>query len=246
MRSLPPADYATLPRRAPPAGYICVIRDVDSDSFRIDGAQQPADLVAQALAIAAGDFGIEILAILETEDLAASAAELYAAYHAELSDEWLTLDPYQWQEMRRSALRVDDHASQYLAANRVSPGKAAIKASGTSAKETDSSTRRRFAANRRASRRIKPGPTAYKVYGTRALRRERRREAAQRAAQEPTPWRQSLSEGFDNLMQNRPGLFIALVLLVMLLFLIFAWRNPHPTPTATDPGRCASNPGQVM
>ena len=229
MRSLPPAAYAALPALTPPAGYICVMRDVDSDGYRIQATRCPAALVHDALTEAAGDFGIELLSILETEDLAASESELYEAYHAELSETWLALDPYQLQELRRSALRIDDHASHYLAANRVSPSPAPVT-DRRREQAAVSSSRRRFGAFSKPSRRMKPGPAAYKRYGTRALRRERHRDIQRQAGHEPASWRQSLSEGFDNLMQNRPGLFIALVLLAMLLFLIFAWRNPHLYP----------------
>ena len=229
MRSLPPADYARLPKLAPPAGYICVIRDVDSNSFRIDGADLPAAFVEQVLAVAAGDFGIELLSILETEDLAASAAELYEAHHAELSGEWLELDAYQLQELRWSILRIDDYASHYLAAQRVS-------SSGPPAKDRPpdeaaaSSSRWRFGAYSRPSRRMRPGPTAYKHYGLRALNRHRRREMERPAANEQVSWRQSLSDKFDDFFHNHPGLIIAFLLLVLLFSLIQIWQYPYRYP----------------
>ena len=229
MRSLPPADYARLPRLDAPAGYICVIRDVDNDSFRIDGANQPVDLVEHALAVAAGDFGIELLSILETEDLAASAAELYEAHHAELSGEWLELDAYQLQELRWSILRIDDYASHYLAAQRVSSSEPPAKDRSPD-EAAVSSSRRRLGAYPRPSRRMKPGPTAYKHYGLRALNRHRRQEMERPAANEPVSWRQSLSDKFDDFFHNHPGLIIAFLLLVLLFSLIQIWHYPLRYP----------------
>ena len=84
MRSLPPQDFDILPTLATPAGYICVIRDIDSDNFRIEGTNQPKTLVDTVLAESDRSFGIELVSILETEDLAASEAELYERYQARL------------------------------------------------------------------------------------------------------------------------------------------------------------------
>ena len=228
MRSLPPADYARLPRLAAPAGYICVIRDVDRGSFRIDGADQPAAFVEQVLAVAAGDFGIELLSILETDNLAASAAELYAAHHAELSGAWLELDAYQLQELRQSILRIDDYASHYLAAQRVS-------SSGSPAKDKSpeeaavSSSRRRFGDYPRPTRRIEPGPSAYKQYGLRALNRHHR-ELERPGANEASSWRQSLSDKIDDFLSNHPGLVIAILLLLLLFSLAHIWQYPYRYP----------------
>ena len=114
MKSLDPRDYLAQPRLEPPAGYICVVRDVDSDRWRIEGARHPKALVEGVLAESASRFGIEIVSILETEDLAASAAMLYERQHAGLGQAWLELDEYQLEALRRSMLQIDAHPSHYL------------------------------------------------------------------------------------------------------------------------------------
>ena len=45
MRSLAPTDYAALPTLERPAAYICVIRDVDSDRYRIEATQHPYSFI---------------------------------------------------------------------------------------------------------------------------------------------------------------------------------------------------------
>lgn len=116
MRSLPPADYARLPRLDAPAGYICVLRDNDRGAYRIDSADSPATYVDALLAESTGTYGIELISILKTDDLLASESELYDQYGAALGDEWLELDAYQLQELRESMLQINAYASCYLPA----------------------------------------------------------------------------------------------------------------------------------
>lgn len=114
MRSVPPRDYELLPALEGRAGYICVIRDIDSDRFRIDRTDHPAAFISAIMDDDARRLGIEIVSILETEDLRASEAELYEQHHARLSAEWHALDAYQLVELRRSMLQIDAHRSCYL------------------------------------------------------------------------------------------------------------------------------------
>ena len=44
LKSLPPASYQALPALPSPAGYILVIRDIDSDGYRIDATEHPQAL----------------------------------------------------------------------------------------------------------------------------------------------------------------------------------------------------------
>ena len=104
LRSVAPKDYESLPELQAPAGYILVIRDIDSDTFRLDGAANPKTFVAAVIDESERRFGIELVSILETEDLAASASALYDRHQARLSDAWLELDPFQIEELRRSVL----------------------------------------------------------------------------------------------------------------------------------------------
>ena len=114
MKSLPPKDYGLLPKLDAPAGYICVLRDIDRDAYRIDSTDCPATYVDALLAELAGTYGIELISILETDDLLASESRLFDSHHARLSDEWLDLDSYQLAELRRSELQINAHGSLYL------------------------------------------------------------------------------------------------------------------------------------
>ena len=121
MRSVSPKDYESLPRLGASAGYICVIRDIDSDTFRIDSTDHPATFVKAIVDERARDFGIELVSILEAEDLNASATTLYDRHHARLSEAWHTLDEYQLAELRRSILQIDAHRSLYLTSESMRP-----------------------------------------------------------------------------------------------------------------------------
>lgn len=114
MKTLAPMDYASLPELAAPSAYIVVVRDIDTDTFRIDSTQNPRIDIEAVFTDSERRFGIELVSILETEDLATTASELYEQHHAGLSSDWLELDPYQIEELRRSFLQIDAHASLYL------------------------------------------------------------------------------------------------------------------------------------
>lgn len=114
LRSIPPADYACLPTLLQPAAYICVIRDVDSDRYRIQATNQPRWLIEAAFAERTREFGIELLSILESDNIAESEARLFERHHATLSADWLALDTYQLRELQKSDLQVNAHRSQYI------------------------------------------------------------------------------------------------------------------------------------
>ena len=115
LRSLPPKSYESMPRLDAPAGYICVIRAIDSDTYRIDSTDHPATFVSAIMVKSKHRLGIELISILEADDLSASESELYERHHARLSEDWHELDAYQLQELRRSILQIDAHRSVYLA-----------------------------------------------------------------------------------------------------------------------------------
>lgn len=166
MRSLPPRDYELLPVLESPAGYICVIRDIDSDRFRIDRTDHPAAFIRAIADDDARRFGIEIVSILETEDVQASETELYEKHHARLSEEWHALDAYQLVELRRSILQIDAHRSCYLA--RQGSGKPIVDDTGT---DTRAETRYgRLMTSKRAQQRQgrQPRPPRSSYYGARS------------------------------------------------------------------------------
>lgn len=114
MKSLAPKDYHLLPKLDAPAGYIFVLRDIDRDAYRFDSADHPATYLETLLAEMTGSFGIELIAILETDDIVASESQLFDVHHARLSDEWIKLDSHQLSELRQSDLQINAHGSLYL------------------------------------------------------------------------------------------------------------------------------------
>jgi len=214
MKSIDPREYEALPRREPPAGYVCVLRDVEGDRWRIEGARHPQDLIEDALAESDSRFGIEIVSVLDTEDLAASEAMLYEQHQARLSDAWLALDEYQLEALRRSALQIDAHASHYLTPNSSAP-----------TPKTPPSGR----AGRRSSRRrrdrwgMRPGAPArlplYRMYGAKSLKDYKEPD--------PPDWREtldspqrlalSLSERLEHFRESDAGIALQVVLFLLCM-----------------------------
>lgn len=128
LKSLTPKDYRLLPKLDAPAGYIVVLRDIDRDAYRLDSADHPATYFETLLAEVTGSFGIELISLLETDDLAASESQLFDAHHARLSDKWIRLDNHQMATLRQSVLQINTHRSLYLKPQRAtSPKVAATK-----------------------------------------------------------------------------------------------------------------------
>lgn len=126
LRSLSSKDYQTLPKLEAPAAYVCVIRDIDAGTYRIDSTDFPRAFVEALLSASKRSFGFELVAILKTENLQASESELYARHHARLSKDWLDLDAYQLEELRRSILDIDARRSHYLPPQKTEEPTAAI------------------------------------------------------------------------------------------------------------------------
>ena len=187
MNSLAPEDYESLPALDSPAAYICVIRDIDRDRYRIQATHLPRTLVSAIVAEERRSFGIELVALLRTDDLAASEAELYARHHARLSGEWLALDDHQLEELRQSALQIDAFASHYLTPQR--PPQLGFNSAN---EPTERQSRYELLANSyfhgpdRARWKLRrPGDSIYDVqYGSQALRRNRQAAEARRAEEE--------------------------------------------------------------
>ncbi len=219
MKSIDPRDYAAQPQLDPPAGYICVLRDVDSDRWRIEGARHPKGLVESVLDESESRFGIEIVSMLETEDLAASAATLYERHRAGLGESWLELDEYQLETLRRSILQIDARPSYYLSPPTVA------EARPTAAVNTGRSGRR-SASRRRDRWGLRRGEPARqpldRMYGTKALKNYKEPE--------PRDWREDLnsldrwllgtSERLARFRESDAGKALQVVLFLILLALM--------------------------
>lgn len=216
MNSLPPKEYALLPKLNAPAGYICVLRDIDRDVYRIDSTDHPATYVDALLAEVTGSYGIELLSILETDDIAASEIRLYERHHAALGDSWLELDAYQLRALRKSELRILDFSSQYISQRQSAAAETETAADGVATPIEGSAAGQSVGAGIEA-----PSSPVLKHhrYGERGRR--------QQEASESVSWRQALSDKTDDFLHSHPGLVIAFILLLMLLILLHIWRYPH-------------------
>ena len=215
MRSLPPLDYQSLPRLDAPAGYVCVLRDIDSDRYRIDRAAHPAAYIEDLLGEAGRTFGIELIALLEADDLAAAEADLFARYGARLGGDWLELDPYQLAALRQSTLRINAYASQYLRPSPEQASQPATPEAGSLSALLAKPRQPRLRARRRQLRQ----PLPEVQYGLNALRRQQALRLVDERQARQSP-RQRLYRQIDKIFVNHPGIVIMAILLLILIALL--------------------------
>lgn len=226
MRSLPPKDYESLPPLEAPAAYICVIRDIDSDSFRIDGADHPATYIRAIMDEAERAFGIELVSILETEDLRKSEFELFERHHARLSADWLDLDELQLEELRRSVLQIDAHRSLYLAPQQ--SGTSTLARPQAKSRYVTSASSYLSAPGRKKwrDRRRSGQNSLFKSYGAEALRRSRPlpKSRVSQSADAPSSLRALIELRIKHLLWNDPGCLLLIwigLVLAGLAYLFF-------------------------
>ena len=217
LKSLPPRAYAELPTLEDPAGYICVLRDIDNDNFRIEKTVQPATLINDVMEEAAGDFGIELISIAETDDLSASESVIHENHNATLGSKWLDLDPYQFAELRRSILAINAYDSLYLRPPVDSLPDDRPRSLGES-------------RMRNLGRSASLHPSVYKTYGVQSLRRYQR-EAARRdwITLESTAktWQDRIVNCFEDICVNHPKIAVAVIITVLMIVLIFAPKGRY-------------------
>ncbi len=100
LTSLPPENYRLLPPLEAPAGYICLIRDMEyGDQYCLHLAHDPSGIDDTLNSVA---FEVRLARIFGVEADAASAkAELLQRFNSE--DEWFTLSPDQLRDLDRLA-----------------------------------------------------------------------------------------------------------------------------------------------
>ncbi len=238
LRSIPPADYARLPRLAHPAVYICVIRDVDSDRYRFQATEHPKSYINVTLAERERDFGIELLSILETDDIVASERRLYERHHATLGDDWLALDAYQLRALRKSELRILDYSSHYISQLPTAMADADRPASSTvRRREWRAAEQSHGASHGPSISPPSPPSLAPYRYGERALRRHgaHRSSLTADADAKNKGIRQFIDDATTDLMTNHPvKCLVALALLVFVCLASYDYSCPNPRSGCPD------------
>lgn len=175
MRRLEESKAERLPS-TPEAGragrlYCCI----DRDAYRFDRSDHPATYVDGLLAELTGNYGIELLSILETDDLAMSESQLFDAHHARLNDEWIHLDNHQMATLRQSDLQINAHRSLYLRPQSNSPPQSEASTGFRSRNKGPAASYSRASAQR-TRRRASRSSLAYREEGADAQRRRLRLE----------------------------------------------------------------------
>jgi len=224
LKSVRPEDYATLPSLARPAAYICVIRDVDSDRYRLEATTHPKPFIDMVMAERRREFGLELLSILVTDDIAVSEARLRERHHARLSAEWLALDDYQLRELQKSDLQVYAYRSLYIRSGQ-SPRVRSDAATGGIEPERETGASGRSRAGRRASQQkpVSEPPLTWNRYGANALRRNRARDSIT-TERKPSSLKRRIDIALTDLWVKHPGkCMAALALLALLLLTTVDW-----------------------
>ncbi len=101
VKRIPIRDYRKLPRLKSPAGYVCLIRDMDYDNrYKIERMNHPATDFGRLKAEL--PFKTQIAYIAETNNVAASERYLHQRYAKHSArGEWFDLDEAQLWEIRR-------------------------------------------------------------------------------------------------------------------------------------------------
>ena len=207
MRSIPAADYARLPKLRLPAAYICVIRDVDRDRYRFQATNQPRSLIEAVFAERTREFGIELLSILESDNIAESEARLYERHHATLGEDWLTLDTYQLRELHRSELQLYAHRSHYISPDEI-PTFDYAQPTDSDLPPLQGSASHLAQQNRleKAQRSNRQSTLGSNRYGARSLRRRGKPLSASEVETDHRrrPIRQAIDEAITDLWTNHP------------------------------------------
>ena len=253
MRSIPPADYARLPKLRLPAAYICVIRDVDRDRYRFQATNQPRSLIEAVFAERTREFGIELLSILESDNIAESEARLYERHHATLGEEWLALDDYQLRELQRSELKVYAHRSRYIGPDEIpSPEQAQPTESDLPPLQGSASHLAQQNRLEKAQRFIRQPATGSIRYGAQSLRRrgELLSSSGLQSDHSRRPIRKAIDEAITDLWNNHPWKCLAALALVVLFCLatVDLSCNPYggcPDMRSSTGGRDDQSSGAV-
>ena len=219
LRSISPASYAQLPSLAHPAAYILVIRDIDSDRYRIQATENPKSYIDATLAEQERDFGIELLSILETDDIAVSELRLFERHHAALSAEWLALDEYQLRELQKSDLQVYAYHSLYIRSGQSSRVKSDAATGGVEPeRETGASGRSRAGPRASQQKPVPEPPLTWNRYGANALRRNRARDSIT-TERKPSSLKRRIDIALTDLWVKHPGKCMAALALLALWLL---------------------------
>ncbi|MCY4072699.1 MAG: hypothetical protein OXG60_15500 [Chloroflexi bacterium] len=127
LRRLWPSDFRSLPQSASPAAYICVLRDPNAKAYRIEASEEPKALIDKLIQTGDYRFGIELVALLATDDLAATEAYLEEKHGAALSSDWLIFDEYQIEALNGSVLVEHQRNSFYIFPENRTPAKAPVR-----------------------------------------------------------------------------------------------------------------------
>ena len=114
LRRMRPRDFRTVPKLDSPAAYICVLRDPNASAYRIEATDDPNALIDKLLQEGDFQFGMELVALVATDDLAASEAYLDDKHGAALSSQWLNFDEHQIATLNHSVLVAQARNGFYI------------------------------------------------------------------------------------------------------------------------------------
>ncbi|MCE2472430.1 MAG: hypothetical protein J4G18_11145, partial [Anaerolineae bacterium] len=106
MRSLPPQGFRNQSRLRPPAGYICVLRDVSyGDRYQIVRLENPTDIAPHL----DQTFDVEIALVFQASDAGQSMREMLDFVGVASAGEWFDLDYDRFKSLRSLGTAGREH-----------------------------------------------------------------------------------------------------------------------------------------
>ncbi|MCY4019639.1 MAG: hypothetical protein OXG39_09540 [Chloroflexi bacterium] len=114
LKSVPIVNYRTLATRKRRSGYLVVVRDVESNLYKIASTGNLAQYIDKALSKVSLLFGLELVMALESSNVYDVEKNLSILYPARDKNGWLSLSPAQLQEIRNLGSSDVVHAITFV------------------------------------------------------------------------------------------------------------------------------------
>ena len=107
-------DYRVLPKLKGKSGYVCIVRDTETDNYRVFFEDHPVDAIDGAFLETGLRFPLEIFLVLEIENMKKAKEALLLPSESKHRTEWVNLSMEELGEIKRSATEAYAHGSVYV------------------------------------------------------------------------------------------------------------------------------------
>ena len=107
-------DYRVLPKLKGKSGYVCIIRDTETDNYKVYFEDHPVDAIDCAFLETGLRFPLEIFLVLEIENKKKAKEALLSLSESKHRNEWVNLSMEELGEIKRSSTEAYAHSSVYV------------------------------------------------------------------------------------------------------------------------------------